>query len=198
MTAVDIGNVAGATKTIRVGAGGVMRPNHLPFVIAETFGTLATLYPNRIDLGLGRAPRTDISTVRALRRHMAPEDSFPHDVLELINYFGEAEASACVRAIPGEGTHVPIWILGLSPYGAQLAAHYGLPHAFVSHFTPTMLLQALKVYRRTFRPAVHLARLLAMMASGVHVGETDAEAANLRCLRSWLRCLSLLSEHPQQ
>lgn len=179
-TPVVIGHVAGATKTIRVGAGGIMLPNHAPLVIAEAFGTLATLYPNRIDLGLGRAPGTDMGTARALRRHMAPEDSFPQDVQELIGYFGQAEAGATVRAIPGEGTHVPIWILGSSLYGAQLAAHYGLPYAFASHFAPAMLSQALDVYRRTFRPSAHLAQPHAMVAAGVYVGETDQEAAYLR------------------
>lgn len=179
-TAVVIGHVAGATKTIRVGAGGIMLPNHAPLVVAEAFGTLATLYPNRIDLGLGRAPGTDMATARALRRHMAPEDSFPQDVQELISYFEEPHAGATVRAIPGEGTNVPIWILGSSLYGAQLAAHLGLPYAFASHFAPTLLAQALDVYRRTFRPSEHLANPHAMVAVGVCVGETDEAAAYLR------------------
>ncbi|MCO4825419.1 MAG: MsnO8 family LLM class oxidoreductase, partial [Amylibacter sp.] len=127
-TSVVIGHVAGATKTMRVGAGGIMLPNHAPLVVAEQFGTLATLYPDRIDLGLGRAPGTDMATARALRRHMAPEDSFPQDVMELMGYFG-ANEGASVQAIPGRGTNVPVWILGSSLYGAQLAAHLGLPYA---------------------------------------------------------------------
>lgn len=179
-TPVVIGHVVGATKSIRVGAGGIMLPNHAPLVIAETFGTLATLYPNRIDLGLGRAPGSDMATARALRRHMAPEDSFPQDVQELIGYLGAAEQGAPVRAIPGEGTHVPVWILGSSLYGAQLAAYMGLPYAFASHFAPEMLEQALDIYRRSFRPSMHLAAPYTMVAAGVCVGETDEEAHYLR------------------
>lgn len=179
-TAVVIGHIAGATKTMRIGAGGIMLPNHAPLVVAEQFGTLATLYPDRIDLGLGRAPGTDMATARALRRHMAPDDSFPHDVLELIGYLGEATADTKVRAIPGTGTHVPIWILGSSLYGAQLAAHLGLPYAFASHFAPAMLDQALDVYRRTFRPSVWLDKPHVMIAAGVCAADTDAEAEFLR------------------
>ena len=179
-TALVIGHVAAATKTIRVGAGGVMLPNHAPLVIAEQFGTLATLFPGRIDLGLGRAPGTDMATARALRRHMAPEDSFPQDVQELIAYLGDMPEDAPVRAIPGLGTHVPVWILGSSLYGAQLAAHFGLPYAFASHFAPAMLEEALDTYRATFRPSVHLAAPHAMMAAGVCAADTDAEAAFLR------------------
>ncbi len=179
-TALVIGHVAAATKTIRVGAGGVMLPNHAPLVIAEQFGTLATLFPGRIDLGLGRAPGTDMATARALRRHMAPEDSFPQDVQELIAYLGDMPEDAPVRAIPGLGTHVPVWILGSSLYGAQLAAYFGLPYAFASHFAPAMLEEALDTYRATFRPSVHLAAPHAMMAAGVCAADTDAEAAFLR------------------
>jgi len=179
-TSVVIGHVAGATKTMRVGAGGIMLPNHAPLVVAEQFGTLATLYPDRIDLGLGRAPGTDMATARALRRHMAPEDSFPQDVQELISYLGDSPNNAPVRAIPGSGTNVPIWILGSSLYGAQLAAHLGLPYAFASHFAPDMLAEALAIYRASFQPSEHLERPYAMMAAGVCAADTDAEAEYLR------------------
>jgi luciferase family oxidoreductase group 1 len=179
-TSVVIGHVAGATKTMRIGAGGVMLPNHAPLVVAEHFGTLATLYPDRIDLGLGRAPGTDMATARALRRHMAPEDSFPQDVQELISYFDDAPETASVQAIPGAGTHVPVWILGSSLYGAQLAAHLGLPYAFASHFAPDMLGQALTIYRESFQPSEHLDRPYAMMAAGVCAAQTDSEAEYLR------------------
>ena len=179
-TAVVIGHVAAATKTIRIGAGGIMLPNHSPLVAAEQFGTLATLYPGRIDLGIGRAPGTDMATARALRRHMDPEDSFPRDVQELIGYFGESPDGRAVRAIPGEGTEVPVWILGSSLYGAQLAAFLGLPYAFASHFAPDMLEEALSIYRATFRPSAKLERPYAMMAAGVCAAETDAEAEFLR------------------
>ncbi|GKY87973.1 LLM class flavin-dependent oxidoreductase [Sinisalibacter aestuarii] len=179
-TSLLIGHVAGATETMRVGAGGIMLPNHAPLVVAEQFGTLATLYPGRIDLGLGRAPGTDMATARALRRYMAPEDSFPQDVQELISYFGEADPAAPVRAIPGTGTHVPVWILGSSLYGAQLAAYLGLPYAFASHFAPAMLEEALDVYRRTFRPSEHLDKPHVMIAAGVFAADSDDEAAYLR------------------
>lgn len=179
-TSLVIAHVAAATKTIRVGAGGVMLPNHAPLVIAEQFGTLATLYPGRIDLGLGRAPGTDMATARALRRHMTVEDSFPADVQELIGYLGDAPAGATVLAVPGTGTHVPVWILGSSLYGAQLAAYFGLPYAFASHFAPAMLGEALETYRATFRPSAYLDKPYAMMAAGVCAAETDAEAQFLR------------------
>lgn len=179
-TAVVIGHVAAATKTMRIGAGGIMLPNHAPLVIAEQFGTLATLHPGRIDLGLGRAPGTDMPTARALRRHMVSEDSFPQDVQELLGYFGDTPETAPVRAIPGTGTHVPVWILGSSLYGAQLAAYLGLPYAFASHFAPAMLDQALHIYRSTFQPSEYLERPHVMIAAGVCAAETDAEAAYLR------------------
>lgn len=179
-TAVVIGHVASATSTMRIGAGGIMLPNHAPLVIAEQFGTLATLYPGRIDLGLGRAPGTDMATARALRRHMAPEDSFPQDVQELISYFGDSSDATPVRAIPGTGTHVPVWILGSSLYGAQLAAWLGLPYAFASHFAPDMLEQALEIYRSTFQPSDQLEKPHVKMAAGVCAAATDAEAAFLR------------------
>ncbi len=179
-TAVVIGQVAQATSTIRVGAGGIMLPNHAPLVVAEQFGTLATLFPGRIDLGLGRAPGTDMATARALRRHMAPEDSFPQDVQELIGYLGEAPEDARVRAVPGAGTHVPVWILGSSLFGAQLAAYLGLPYAFASHFAPAMLEEALQIYRGTFQPSEHLDRPHVMVAAGVCAADSDAEAEFLR------------------
>jgi luciferase family oxidoreductase group 1 len=179
-TAVVIGHVAAATRTIRVGAGGVMLPKHAPLVIAEQFGTLAILFPGRIDLGLGRAQGTDMATARALRRHMAPEDSFPADVQEVIAHLEDGGPDRQVRAIPGEGTRVPIGILGSSLYGAQLAAHLGLPFAFASHFAPAMLGQALAIYRAGFRPSAHLAAPHAMVAVGVCAAGTDEEAAFLR------------------
>ncbi|OOY10651.1 LLM class flavin-dependent oxidoreductase [Thioclava sp. F36-7] len=179
-TSVLIGHVASVTKTMRVGAGGIMLPNHAPLVIAEQFGTLATLYPDRIDLGLGRAPGTDGGTARALRRNMSPEDTFPADVQELLAYFSDEAENFRVRAIPGAGTHVPIWILGSSLYGAQLAAYLGLPYAFASHFAPDMLGDALDIYRRSFRPSAHLDKPYAMMAAGVFAADTDEEAQYLR------------------
>ncbi|NBE08788.1 LLM class flavin-dependent oxidoreductase [Paragemmobacter ruber] len=179
-TAVVIGQVAAGTSRIRVGAGGIMLPNHAPLVIAEQFGTLATLFPGRIDLGLGRAPGTDMATARALRRHMEQSDTFPQDVTELISYLDEDHPEARVRAIPGVGTKVPVWILGSSLYGAQLAAWLGLPYAFASHFAPQMLDEALEVYRRTFRPSQWLQAPYAMMGVGVCAAGTDAEAQFLR------------------
>jgi luciferase family oxidoreductase group 1 len=177
-TPVLIGHVASHTRTMRIGAGGIMLPNHSPLVVAEQFGTLATLYPGRIDLGLGRAPGTDMVTARALRRHMAPEDTFPQDVQELIAYLGDAVGP--VQAIPGTGTHVPVWILGSSLFGAQLAAWLGLPYAFASHFAPTHLDEALEVYRRSFRPSDRLERPHVMIAVGVSAADTDEEATYLR------------------
>ena len=177
-TAVLIGHVAGHTETMRIGAGGIMLPNHSPLTIAEQFGTLATLYPNRIDLGLGRAPGTDMATARALRRHMSPEDTFPQDVQELIAYLGDTPGS--MQAVPGTGTHVPVWILGSSTFGAQLAAYFGLPYAFASHFAPTHLEEALDIYRRTFRPSDRLAKPHVMIAVGVSAAATDEEAIYLR------------------
>ena len=179
-TAVVIGHVAGGTKTIRVGAGGIMLPNHAPLVIAEQFGTLATLYPDRIDLGLGRAPGTDMATARALRRNMDSSDQFPQDVLELIGYFSDDAAQAPIQAVPGAGTQVPVWILGSSLYGAQLAAYLGLPYAFASHFAPAQLADAAATYRATFRPSVWLQRPYFMMAVGVCAADTAAGAEFLR------------------
>lgn len=179
-TALVIGYVAAGTKTIRVGAGGIMLPNHAPLQVAEAFGTLATLYPGRIDLGLGRAPGTDMATARALRRHMQASDRFPEDVVELIGYLDQPDPGARVRAVPGEGTEVPVWILGSSLYGAQLAAYLGLPYAFASHFAPDHLSEAAETYRATFRPSQWLEKPHFMMAVGVCAAETDEEAVFLR------------------
>ena len=179
-TAVAIGYVAEGTHTIRVGAGGVMLPNHAPLIIAEQFGTLASLYPDRIDLGLGRAPGTDQYTAYALRRNLQSDaDSFPRDVTELLAYLDDAEEGQHVQAIPGCGTNVPIWILGSSLYGAQLAAMLGLPYAFASHFAPQMLEQALETYRSTFRPSKYLSEPYAMTGFNVCAAETDEEAQYL-------------------
>lgn len=179
-TAVLISHVAGGTQRIRVGAGGIMLPNHAPLMVAEQFGTLATLYPDRIDLGLGRAPGTDILTARALRRGMDNAESFPRDVVEVLTYFDDPQPGQPVRAIPGEGTHVPIWILGSSLFGAQLAAQLGLPYAFASHFAPAALEDALALYRQTFRASRYLERPHFMLAMNVFAAETDEEGAFLR------------------
>lgn len=176
-TAVVIGAVAAATKTIRVGAGGIMLPNHAPLVIAEQFGTLAALHPGRIDLGLGRAPGSDMATARALRRNLAGDaDSFPQDVIELMHWFEPAEDGQRLRANPGEGQDVPIWILGSSTFGAQLAAHLGLPYAFASHFAPTEMTAAIRIYRETFRPSARLDRPYVMLGLNVFAAETNEEA----------------------
>ena len=176
-TAVVIGHVAGGTKTIRVGSGGVMLPNHSPLVIAEQFGTLAALYPDRIDLGLGRAPGTDPLTVRALRRDpAAAADSFPTDVQELQAYLDSPVAGQKIRAVPGVGTQVPIWLLGSSLFSAQLAAHLGLPFAFAAHFAPDDLLQALAIYRERFHPSRQATKAYAMVVLTVFAADTDPEA----------------------
>ncbi|HVF81862.1 MAG TPA: LLM class flavin-dependent oxidoreductase [Flavisolibacter sp.] len=179
-TAVLIGYVAGGTSTIRVGSGGIMLPNHAPLIIAEQFGTLASLYPGRIDLGLGRAPGTDGVTSMALRRRLQNSvDEFPNDVIELINYLGPREEAARVRAIPGEGTEVPVWLLGSSTYSAQLAAMLGLPFAFASHFAPTYLNEALKIYRANFKPSTQLQQPYAIACINVIAADTDDEAEHL-------------------
>jgi luciferase family oxidoreductase group 1 len=178
-TSVLIAHVAGGTSTIRVGAGGIMLPNHSPLVIAEQFGTLASLFPGRIDLGLGRAPGSDQVTARALRRSPEAADSFPQDVLELMAYFRATEPGQAVRAIPGAGLDVPIWILGSSLFGAQLAAAFGLPFAFASHFAPPMLEQALDAYRSRFQPSEQLERPYAMLGVNVFAAESEAEARRL-------------------
>src|SRR4051812_15240291 len=178
-TAVLIGHVAGGTQTIRVGAGGIMLPNHSPLVIAEQFGTLAALHPGRIDLGLGRAPGTDQLTMLALRRDHQGSDTFPQDVLELRALLGDLRPGQAIRAIPGAGSHVPLWILGSSLYGAQLAAALGLPYAFASHFAPDALLPALEVYRDRFQPSEQLQQPYAMVGANVIVADDDAEARRL-------------------
>jgi luciferase family oxidoreductase group 1 len=179
-TAVVIGHVAGGTATIRVGAGGIMLPNHAPLMVAEAFGTLASLFPGRIDLGLGRAPGTDMATVRALRRNLAGDaDSFPQDVIELMSYFRPIEEGQPVRAIPGAGLDVPIWILGSSTFGAQLAAYLGLPFAFASHFAPADMTQAIALYRQGFRPLQQLAAPHVMLGLNVCGADTDQEARRL-------------------
>ncbi|MDP1568427.1 MAG: LLM class flavin-dependent oxidoreductase [Vicinamibacterales bacterium] len=179
-TAVVIGHVAGATSTIRVGAGGIMLPNHAPLVIAEQFGTLASLYPGRIDLGLGRAPGTDQQTAVALRRTLTGGvDRFPEDVRELQGYFAKAAPGQAVRAVPGEGLDVPIYLLGSSLFSAQLAAALGLPFAFASHFAPDQLMMALDVYRRTFQPSAALDAPYAMVAVNVIAADTDEEGRRL-------------------
>ncbi|WP_457280122.1 LLM class flavin-dependent oxidoreductase [Polaromonas sp. P5_D5] len=176
-TAVVIGHVAGGTQTIRVGSGGVMLPNHSPLVIAEQFGTLASLYPGRIDLGLGRAPGTDQLTARALRRdNQNNADTFAQDVEELQAYFEPLEPGQKIRAVPGAGLKVPLWLLGSSLFGAQLAAMLGLPFAFASHFAPDMLMQALDLYRSGFRPSAQLAKPYAMVVANVVAAETDEAA----------------------
>jgi luciferase family oxidoreductase group 1 len=178
-TAVLIGHVAGATKTIRVGAGGVMLPNHAPLQVAEQFGTLGALYPGRIDLGLGRAPGTDQAAARALRRYYQNADEFPADVVELLRYFEPARDGQAVRAVPGAGIAVEAWILGSSTFGARLAAALGLPYAFASHFAPDSMEEALAIYRRDFKPSARAARPHAMLAMNVVVADSDAEAARL-------------------
>ncbi len=178
-TSVVIGYVAGGTKTIRVGSGGIMLPNHSPLVIAEQFGTLESLYPGRIDLGLGRAPGADQATARALRRDANGPDTFPQDVVELQHYFQPDDSNQFIQAVPGNGLNVPIWILGSSLFGAQLAAMLGLPYAFASHFAPAELLRALHVYRTQFKPSANLKEPYAMVAVNVIAADTDREAERL-------------------
>lgn len=175
-TAVLVGHVAGGTSSIRVGAGGIMLPNHSPLVIAEQFGTLESLYPGRIDLGLGRAPGSDQLTARALRRNLtASSNEFPQDVVELLDYFSATRRHA-VRAVPGEGSNVPVWILGSSLFGAQLAAELGLPYAFASHFAPEQMMQAIALYRSTFKPSAYLDKPYVMLGYNVFAADTDDEA----------------------
>ncbi len=176
-TSIVIAHVAAGTSRIRVGAGGIMLPNHAPLVIAEQFGTLEALFPGRIDLGLGRAPGSDQVTARALRRTLVGEvDGFPHDVLELMAYFQEPEPGQAVRAVPGAGLDVPIWILGSSLFGAQLAAALGLPYAFASHFAPAQMMEAIALYRAHFRPSPQLARPYVMLGVNAIAADTDDEA----------------------
>ena len=179
-TAVLLGQIAAATRSLRLGAGGIMLPNHAPLVIAEHFGTLESLYPGRIDLGLGRAPGTDPLTARALRQNRSGnERDFPQDVLELQNYFETPEPEQPVRAVPGAGLKVPIWLLGSSLFSAQLAGMLGLPYAFASHFAPDYLLDALHVYRREFRPSEHLEQPYAMVGVNIVAADSDAKARRL-------------------
>lgn len=175
-TAVLIGHIAGATSTIRVGAGGIMLPNHSPLIIAEQFGTLESLYPGRIDLGLGRAPGSDQVVARALRRHLDTDpEAFPQDVLELMEYFS-AESRLPVTAVPGKGLAPQFWILGSSLFGAQLAAYLGLPYSFASHFAPQMLMQAIQTYRSNFRPSKHLSQPYVMLGYNVFAADSDDDA----------------------
>ncbi|MBO9515815.1 MAG: LLM class flavin-dependent oxidoreductase [Variovorax sp.] len=175
-TAVLLAYVGAGTSTIRIGAGGVMLPNHSPLVIAEQFGTLESLYPGRIDLGLGRAPGSDQRTAQALRRDLQSDaDRFPQDVIELMDFMSK-EPRQPVRAVPGMGLEVPVWILGSSTFGAQLAAHLGLPYAFASHFAPQQMMQAIQIYRETFRPSAQLAKPYVMLGFNVFAADTDEEA----------------------
>ncbi len=178
-TAVLVGYIAGGTRTIRVGSGGIMLPNHAPLQVAEQFGTLASLYPGRIDLGLGRAPGTDQPTAHALRRYFDGADTFPQDVAELLRYFAPVQPGQRVQAVPGGGLEVPVWLLGSSLFSAQLAAAMGLPFAFASHFAPGAMEEAIALYRRDFRPSAHLARPHAMLALNVVGAESTAAARRL-------------------
>lgn len=179
-TSVLISYIANGTKRIRVGSGGIMLPNHAPLIIAEQFGTLEALYPGRIDLGIGRAPGTDPVTSMALRRNLkSGVDEFPNDVIELLEYFVPRDPAALVRAIPGEGMEIPVWLLGSSTYSAQLAAMLGLPFAFASHFAPRYLFDALKIYTESFKPSLHQKKSYAMACINVIVAETDEEADHL-------------------
>jgi luciferase family oxidoreductase group 1 len=178
-TSVVIGYIAEGTSTIRVGSGGIMLPNHSPLVIAEHFGTLARLYPGRIDLGLGRAPGTDQLTLQALRRSPEAAQHFPNDVLELQHYFAAAQHDQRIEAVPAAGTDVPLWILGSSNFGAMLAGELGLPYAFASHFAPDFLLPALQIYRERFKPSAQLSKPYAMVGVNIIAADTDAEAERL-------------------
>ncbi len=178
-TSVLIGHVAGGTSTIRVGAGGIMLPNHSPLQVAEQFGTLASLYPGRIDLGLGRAPGTDHATARALRRYFDSADQFPQDVTELLHYFEPAEPGQSVRAVPGAGVEVPVWLLGSSLFSARLSAAMGLPFAFASHFAPDAMDEAVAIYRREFRPSARLSQPYVILALNVVASASEAESRRL-------------------
>ena len=192
-TAVLVGHIAGCTHTIRVGSGGVMLPNHAPLVVAEAFGTLAELYPDRIDLGLGRAPGTDQATMRALRRERTETaNDFPHDVAELQRLLGPAQPGQKLIAMPGAGTNVPIWLLGSSLFSAQLAAERGLPYAFASHFAPRMLLQAISIYRQNFRPSSTLAKPYVAIGVPLIAAPTDEEADYLAS-STYQRVLGILT-----
>ena len=191
-TAVLLGYLLANTSTVKVGSGGIMLPNHAPLIVAEQFGTLATLYPNRIELGLGRAPGTDQVTMRALRRgRQETEDQFPQDVLEILHYFKDAEPNQRIIATPGQGTHVPVWLLGSSLFSAQLAAKLGLPYSFASHFAPRMLKQAIQLYRENFEPSEYLSKPYVSMGVPTVVAETDAEAEYL-ATSAYQRVLGLM------
>ena len=191
-TAVLLGYLLTNTSTLKVGSGGIMLPNHAPLIVAEQFGTLATLYPNRIELGLGRAPGTDQMTMRALRRgRQETEDQFPQDVLEILHYFKDAEPNQRIIATPGQGTHVPVWLLGSSLFSAQLAAKLGLPYSFASHFAPRMLKQAIQLYRENFEPSEYLSKPYVSMGVPTVVAETDAEAEYL-ATSAYQRVLGLM------
>ena len=191
-TAVLLGYLLANTSTLKVGSGGIMLPNHAPLIVAEQFGTLATLYPNRIELGLGRAPGTDQMTMRALRRgRQETEDQFPQDVLEILHYFKDAEPNQRIIATPGQGTHVPVWLLGSSLFSAQLAAKLGLPYSFASHFAPRMLKQAIQLYRENFEPSEYLSKPYVSMGVPTVVAETDAEAEYL-ATSAYQRVLGLM------
>jgi len=179
-TAVALGYIASQTEHIRVGAGGVMLPNHAPLITAEQFGTLEALYPGRVDLGLGRAPGTDGPTLRALRRSYDSAETFPQDVQELLGYLNDPAEEQQIQAVPGQGSHVPVWLLGSSLFSAQLAAKLGLPFAFASHFAPDYLHQALDVYRSTFEPSEHLEKPYAMAAINVFAADTGEQARKLK------------------
>ena len=191
-TAVLLGYLLANTSTSKVGSGGIMLPNHAPLIVAGQFGTLATLYPNRVELGLGRAPGTDQVTMRALRRgRQETEDQFPQDVLEILHYFKDAEPNQRIIATPGQGTHVPVWLLGSSLFSAQLAAKLGLPYSFASHFAPRMLKQAIQLYRENFEPSEYLSKPYVSMGVPTVVAETDAEAEYL-ATSAYQRVLGLM------
>lgn len=194
-TAVLLGYILANTSTLKVGSGGIMLPNHAPLVVAEQFGTLATLYPNRVELGLGRAPGTDPATMRALRRgRQETEDQFPQDVAEILRYFDDAQPQQRITATPGQGTHVPVWLLGSSLFSAQLAAKLGLPYSFASHFAPRMLSQAIQLYRDSFEPSQYLDRPYVSMGVPAVVAQTDEEAQYLAS-SAYQRVLGLMRGH---
>lgn len=191
-TAVLLGYILANTQTLKVGSGGIMLPNHAPLVVAEQFGTLATLYPNRIELGLGRAPGTDQVTMRALRRgRQETEDQFPRDVIEILSYFDDAQPNQRITATPGQGTHVPVWLLGSSLFSAQLAAQLGLPYSFASHFAPRMLGQAIQLYRENFQPSQYLDKPYVSMGVPTVIADTDQEAEYL-ATSAYQRVLGLM------
>jgi len=196
-TSVLIGFIAGATKSIRVGAGGIMLPNHAPLVVAEQFGTLESLFPGRIDLALGRAPGSDTATARALRRYFDSADSFPEDVVELMSYFASPEPEQRVRAVPGAGLSVPLYLLGSSTFSATLAARLGLPFAFASHFAPDYLHMALDIYRAKFEPSAQLQKPYVMIGAGIYAADSDNEARRIFS-SAQLQGVNLLRNRPEK